>query len=198
MWASSKNSSLRNVMAAWFHFTFYYQHFGRELKFCDRIVDTCLSLQNPEGLFDFGTGAIGQNCLDYDAIDLLVLASRNRNYRSEDVTKCLENTVKALGALENPDGGWANSKWSRKPWFGGRIANRLPGWLRDATTKVVENKANYSVCASFMVAPSIESNPFCSWFRPLSINIAKLYLEGSADNCNFRSLPFLGYHKGLA
>ena len=199
MWQGKSNLTPRNAMAAWFHFTFYYQFFDRKMNYLDQIVDTCLGLQTEGGLFGnpgFGS-AIGQTCLDYDAIDLLVLSAVGRDYRRDEVTRCLESAIGGLELLRNQDGGWANAKYSRQSWLTNRVARRMPTFISQRTGYLKSDETTYNVCASFMRAKSCDSNPFSTWFRPLAISVANKFL-GRPCTATVRSLPFLVYHSGFS
>ena len=95
-------------MAATFHFTFFYFYRSRPINYAERIIDSCLSLQETHGLFS--GNAVGQTCLDYDAIDLLAKASLLTRYRSVDVRDAMNKASDALLTLSNDDGGFVNCK----------------------------------------------------------------------------------------
>jgi hypothetical protein len=200
LWQGSHEVSLTNAMAATFHFTFYYGFLGRPLKFVDRIIDSCLALQEVHGLFS-GKTAVGQTCLDYDALDLLAKATLVSDYRSEDVQKAMQQAYYSLLKLYNAhDGGFANCKEYSKLAIIGRKAKlmRKVGLSKFVKTEVrVPAKGMYSVCWHPLSCDIAQSNSFSTWFRLLGLRLAtqSQWLDTHSEkDFTFRRLPFLGYH----
>jgi prenyltransferase beta subunit len=199
LWKGPHPVSLTNAMAATFHFTFYYGYCCRPIQYVERIIDSCLSLQEQHGLFS--GNAIGQTCLDYDAIDLLAKASLTTNYRSEDVREAMMKAYEVLLELHNPiDGGFANCKEFLKFPREGRKAKllkklRLTQFLPSPTR--MSSKGTYHVCWRLLSCETSHSNAFSTWFRLLALHLATQqdWLNTNSDkNFTFRRLPFLGYH----
>lgn len=196
LWQGPHEVSLTNAMAATFHFTFYYGFRGRPLRYADRIIDSCLSLQESHGLFS--GSAVGQTCLDYDAIDLLAKTSLTTSYRAEDVRAALHRAAVALLKLSNEDGGFANCK-ERIRTRSGRKA-QLVKKLRLSTLIPLEtrvsNTGQYSVCWKLLSCDNANSNAFSTWFRLIGMRLAcqDEWLEDLSKDFTFRRLPFLGYH----
>ena len=202
LWKGRHEVSLTNAMAATFHFTFYYGFRRRQLQYVESIIDSCLKLQQPHGLFS--GNAIGQTCLDYDALDLMAKASLVTNYRSDEVQEAMRQACNALLRLFNPDGGFANckerfifSRKGRKAKFLGMLG--LANSVRSPTR--VPSQGTYNVCWRFLSCDTAQSNAFSTWFRLLGLHLAtqKQWLnEHSPESFTFRRLPFLGYHEPLA
>lgn len=94
LWEGPHPVSLTNAMAATFHFTFFYGYRRRRLRYADRIIDSCLALQESHGLF---SGAdVGHTCLDYDALDLMAKASVTTDHRSREVADAMDRARRAL------------------------------------------------------------------------------------------------------
>ena len=202
LWKGSHEVSLTNAMAATSHFTFYYGSRRRQLHYVEPIIDSCLKLQQPHGLFS--GKAIGQTCLDYDALDLMAKASLVTDYRSDEVQEAMRRACNALLRLFNPDGGFANCKErliiSRKGrktkllgMFGlansGRSPTRVPA------------QGTYNVCWRLLTCDTAQSNAFSTWFRLLGLRLAtqqQWLNKHSTESFTFRRLPFLGYHEPLA
>lgn len=200
LWQGPHPVSLVNAMAATFHFTFFYLHRGRPIQYLERIIDSCLSLQQPHGLFSEGN-AIGQTCLDYDAIDLLAKASSMTDYRIDDVKGAMQQAHQALLGVYNADddGGFADSKERLQTRKGKKIRLLkklgLSGWI--SSTARVPTQGIYHVCWKLLACKKSQSNAFSTWFRLIS-----LYLSTPDDptgdlqkQITFRRLPFLGFHQ---
>ncbi len=203
LWQGPHQVSLTNAMAATFHFTFYYSYRRRPLQYVERIIDSCLKLQQPHGLFS--GNAIGQTCLDYDALDLLAKATLATDYRSDDVEEAMTLAYDALLGLYNPaDGGFANCKEHLSDPNKGRKAKLLRklGLSRFVRSPArIPAKGTYSVCWRLLSGDTAQSNAFSTWFRLLGLRLAtqKQWLNGdSTEIFTFRRLPFLGYHDPLA
>ena len=173
LWQGPYEVSLTNAMAATFHFTFYYSYRGRPLKYQERIIDSCLSLQEYNGLFN--GCAVGQTCLDYDAIDLIAKTSLITDYRAEEVEKALNKAYQTLLTLYNQeDGGFANCKEYRYLRTGRKaqllrkigLYKLLPAIRKPA-------KGMYSVCWRLLSCDTFESNAFSTWFRYLALYLTR-------------------------
>lgn len=203
LWQGPHDVSLTNAMAATFHFTFYYGYRNRPLQYVERIIDSCLQLQEPHGLFS--GKVVGQTCLDYDALDLLAKASLATDYRSDDVQKAMTRAYDALLGLYNPaDGGFADCKERVRDQSKGRKARLLrklglSKFLPLSTFVPVEG--TYSVCWRLLSCNKAQSNAFSTWFRLLGLRLStqSQWLNSSSNQeFHFRRLPFLGYHDPLA
>jgi len=51
-WDLGRGSSALNAMAGAFHFYFLYFLTGRRVQYPERIIESTLALQHPDGLFD--------------------------------------------------------------------------------------------------------------------------------------------------
>lgn len=198
LWEGPHEVSLVNAMAATFHFTFFYLYRRRPIKYLERIIDSCLCLQQSHGLFSEGN-AIGQTCLDYDAIDLLAKASAVTNYRLEDVKEAMRKAHLALLSLYNPEeGGFADSKERLKPRTGKKIRLikklRLSKWISPMAR--VPTTGVYHVCWKLLSCEKSNSNAFSTWLRLISLylTIPKETSSHFDKNITFRRLPFLGFH----
>lgn len=201
LWKGSHEVPLTNAMAATFHFTFYYGFRHRPLRYAERIIDSCLSLQESHGLFS--GSVVGQTCLDYDAIDLLAKASLVSDYRAEEVAIAMQRAHTALLKLSNEDGGFANCKERVHP-NGGRKARLLRklklSKLAPPTIRIPQ-KGRYSVCWDLLSCENVSSNAFSTWFRLIGLQLAsqnKWLDTDAAEEFTFRRLPFLGYHNPAA
>ncbi|MEN6486285.1 MAG: glycosyltransferase family A protein [Syntrophobacteraceae bacterium] len=199
LWRGPHPASLENAMAATFHFAFYYGYRGRPLPHVERIVDSCLSLQQAHGLFS-GDGN-GHTCLDYDALDLLAKASLSTDYRRDAVRGAMRRAEAALLMLEGEDGGFCHCGERPGHSFGVRADGilRKLGLFRFVPFK--PSGGEYSVCRRSLSCPTAAGNAFSTWFRLLSLLLATQqdWLKaGIPPRFSFRRLPFLGYHDALA
>ena len=199
LWQGPHKVSLTNAMAATFHFTFYYSYRRRPIQYVERIIDSCLKLQQPHGLFS--GNAIGQTCLDYDAIDLLAKASLVTDYRKQEVQEAMQQAYQTLLSLQNfEDGGFCDRKENLVKPHGGRkvqllrklrLSRLMPSSIR------IPAQGTYQVCWDLLSCDTTQSNAFSTWFRLLTLYLATLN-TGSSDKFIFRRLPFLGYHNPLS
>ena len=199
LWQGPHEVSLLNAMAGTFHFTFFYGYRHRPIKYAERIIDSCLKLQESHGLFSSNT--VGHTCLDYDAIELLVIASSTTDYRLEAVKVSLSRASAVLLTLRNSDGGFAHCK-ERIKHFQNRRAKLFRklglGKFIALSTRFAEERA-YSVCWQLLSCEAGQSNAFSTWFRLISLCLAESTLQAERNNAEstltFRRLPFLGYHR---
>ena len=199
LWKGPHEVSLTNAMAATFHFTFFYYHRDRPLQYVERIIDSCLSLQEDHGLFS--EYSVGQTCLDYDALDLLAKASLATDYRAHEVRNATARASEILLELRNTDGGFAHSKESIQYFDRGRKAKilrslKLSQFIPEPAR--VPATGDYHVCWRYLSCNTAESNAFSTWFRFLALALANQYNwlnSGLMNALTFRRLPFLGHHK---
>ena len=203
LWKGLHEVPLTNAMAATFHFTFYYGYRNRPLQYVERIIDSCLKLQESHGLFCGND--IGQTCLDYDALDLLAKASLTTDYRQSEVQEAMVKAYDALLGLHNSnDGGFANCKERITIPMSGRkrkilrklgLSKLIPSPIR------VPMEGTYKVCWRLLSCEHAQSNAFSTWFRLLGLRLStqqEWLNKDSTEEFTFRRLPFLGYHDPLA
>lgn len=198
LWRGPHEVSLVNAMAATFHFTFFYLYRGRPIKYLEKIIDSCLSLQRPHGLFSGGS-VVGQTCLDFDAIDLLAKASTMTDYREKDVKHSMNLAYKSLLRLHNSlDGGFADSKekLQHRQSYKYKLIKKLGASRWISPTIRVPVKGTYHVCWKLLSCNKSDSNAFSTWLRFMSLNLInhKNTTEYPKKSFVFRRLPFLGYH----
>lgn len=200
LWEGSHPVSLTNAMAATFHFSFYYIYRHRPVLYIERIIDSCLSLQEPHGLFS--GNKVGQTCLDYDALDLLAKASLVTDYRAKEIQAAVTKAYNTILELYNPkDGGFANCKEQyTNPSAGTKakllrkmgLATLIPSPHR------VPDRGTYSVCWKLLSCKNNQSNAFSTWLRLLALHLATEKQDLNSGKFKSRRLPFLGYHDPVA
>jgi glycosyltransferase involved in cell wall biosynthesis len=200
LWRGPHAVDAGNAMAATFHFTFFYFARRRPVRYAERIIDSCLKLQQADGLF--AGPVVGHTCLDYDAVDLLAKMTLVTTHRRAEVAGALARARTALAALQNEDGGYAHAKRVAAPlrafslaW----LARRL-GVAHLAPPATTAANGDYHTGWDKLAAPTASSNPFSTWFRLLAVALAEQpqWLDAGAAPLVFRRLPFLGYHDPLA
>lgn len=201
LWQGPYPVSLTNAMATTFHFTFFYIYRCRTILHAERIIDSCLKLQQPHGLFS--GKAIGQTCLDYDALDLLAKVSLTTNYRSDDVQQAMVKAQHALLDLHNPaGGGFADCKERLSIQKGrkAKILRKLGLKQLIPSSKRIAAQGEYHVCWRLLTCDTAQSNAFSTWFRHLGLRLATQdqWIDSEVKSSFlFRRLPFLGYHNPL-
>ena len=91
LWGTQYGASSFSAMAAGFHFIMFYQHFNRDIRFKELVVESVCNLQMKDGLFHpFGGGGA---CEDMDAIDMLV---KSMNENEPEALRALERSHSAL------------------------------------------------------------------------------------------------------
>jgi len=197
-WDLNQGASLLNAMAGAFHLYFLYLYLGRPVNFPKRIIDSTLSLQYPDGLFDPRGG--GGACLDLDAVDILVKFSLLTDYRAEEVKAALTRAFEAILRNQNPDGGFCEAK-------------RPPLWHKSCKRRVAElvgldrllhrpwqgrpvEYMSYSSWGKIRYRVD-ESDLWSTWVRPLALALISSRYPGEfIDDINwrFRRTPTLGWH----
>lgn len=125
-------SELRNAMAGAMHLYPIYFLWGRKPKYPEQVIKTTLSLQQKDGLFGYETGSGGEDCLDYDAVNILVnfsfiTGSVTPGFMKKEVRECLERLLGAFEGCVNPDGGFCCHRRAERYRFGTYTTEVLRG-----------------------------------------------------------------------
>ena len=107
-WGLQDGASLLDSMAAAYHFLPFYFCMGRALHYPERMIESTLSLQQPDGLFHPDGG--GDTCLDVDAVDILVKCSLITSHRARQVTEALERAYHAILGNADESGGFCRAR----------------------------------------------------------------------------------------
>ncbi|MEW5815052.1 MAG: hypothetical protein AB1798_06610, partial [Spirochaetota bacterium] len=112
-WDLKKNGSeLHHQQYGGYHTLMVYWMFDRPVSMADRIIDSSLSLQAEDGMFDPEGG--GGCCQDMDVIDPLVTLGLATGYRQKDIVSALERALPPILAKQNEDGGFYDTTaWER-------------------------------------------------------------------------------------
>lgn len=196
-WDLGQGASLLDAMAGAFHFYFLYFYLGRPVNYAERIIDSTLALQQPDGLFDPRGG--GGACIDLDAIDILVKFSMLTDYRATDIKAALTRAFEAILRNQNPDGGFCEAKRpSCRKSLKRRVAELVA--LDRLLNRPWQGRPVEYVCYSGwdkMRYRVDESDLWSTWFRPLALALISTRYPGEfIDDINwrFRRTPTLGWH----
>ena len=177
-WGTQNGASLENGMFGASHIYLFYDYYGKEINYKDKIIDNVIKLQNSFGLFG---SKFGGTCEDYDAIEILSILMKHSDYKYEIIKKTINKTYNMIQKNQNKDGG-----------FSYKIDNRN---ILEKTKDVIF-KRNYFY--SYSGWNKMQSNYFKSdiwgtYFRVLTIAKIAEMLNKKSDY-QFYSLPGWGYY----
>lgn len=118
-------SELRNAMAGAMHLYPIYFLWGRKPKYSEQVIATTLSLQQKDAFFAYDIGASGEDCLDYDAVNILVNFYFIVDSYLEETKRALERLLNAIEHCKNPDGGFCCHRRNVSYRFG-TITTEMP------------------------------------------------------------------------
>ena len=156
------------AMCGAFHEYLIYYYLNRPINYMERIVDTTLSLQHQDGLFNPEGG--GGSCQDLDAVSILVNMYQRIDYRQTDIERALRKALSGVLKMQNKDGGFVFTR--------GKDFN-LMGWKKSC-------------------APADESELFSTWFRTYAIALISQILKDipyAENNFKFNEHVGMGWHK---
>lgn len=111
-------SELRNAMASAMHLYPIYFLWQRKPKYPHKVIETTLSLQQTDGFFAYEMGSCGEDCLDYDAVNIIVNFSFITDYRQKEIRQALGKLLNAIRSCKNPDGGFCCHRRDENYKFG--------------------------------------------------------------------------------
>jgi glycosyltransferase involved in cell wall biosynthesis/SAM-dependent methyltransferase len=171
LWGIRQGASVLNAMAAAYHFLPFFEYVHRPICSLNALIDSTLTLQQPDGLFAPGPG--GGACEDLDAIDVLTLAGKYTSHRSPEISGVLVRAFWAIWNAQNPDGGFGYAQRNTDKRY------RFSSWA----PMEVELRAG---------------DTWATWFRLLALaTIKSAFPEDLPDIglWQFRRWPALGYHR---
>jgi hypothetical protein len=104
LWGTDGYCSKFVAMCGGYHQLLVYYYEDEEVLYKERLVDTVLSLQHPDGGFHPRGG--GGACEDVDAVDILVNMYKRTAYRRTDIRIALRKTMRSILKKQLPDGGF--------------------------------------------------------------------------------------------
>jgi len=176
-WGTQNGASLENGMFGASHIYLFYDYYGKEINYKDKIIDNVIKLQNKFGLFG---SKFGGACEDYDAIEILSILMKNSNYKFEVIKKTISKTYNTIIKNQNKDGG-----------FSYRIDNRN---VFNKIKNVINQKENTYKYSGWtrMKSNFFRSDIWGTYFRVLAI--AKIEeMSNKKNKFRFYPLPGWGY-----
>lgn len=170
LWGTERGASLLNAVAGAYHFVPYYRYARRPVRAWSKIVESCLELQNEDGLFAPAPG--GGACEDLDVIDLLCNAVRATGTLTPEIRQALTRAFWAIWNMQLPDGSFP---YSHVP---GDAVYRFSSWPA-------------------MEAPVGGGDMWANWFRLSALHTIRSLLGADLPplgSWTFRRLPALGFH----
>ncbi len=194
-WGTQHGATLREGMAAAFHFYSYYFYLDRPVHHAQAIIDHTLQLQEPDGLYTAGGG--GGACADLDAVDTLVKFSLLTDYRAEDIKASLSRSYSAILANQRPSGAFCEAVRPPTP----KSVKRRVGeaLLLDKLFRKPYRPYVAEVCRGWEKTRYLcnEGDLWSTWFRPLALALVSTRYPGEfIDDISwaFRRAPGLGWH----
>ncbi len=196
-WGTRQGASLLHAMAGGYHFLPFYFCLGRPIHHPERMIESTLSLQQPDGLFHPQGG--GDACLDVDAVGILVQCSLVTPHHGAAVQTALERTFHGLLSNRSEDGGFCRARlrplppksWKRRvgETFGLDRLLRKPyrppcqimyyeGWTK-------------------MPFDVRQSDLWSTWFRSFGLGVIGTVCADTLFanvNWQFRRIPGVGWH----
>jgi len=170
LWGTDGRCSPFVAMCGAYHQLLVYNYENRPVSHREKLVDTVLGLQHPDGGFSPHGG--GGACEDVDAVDILVNMFKQMDYRRAEISYAVRRCLRQLLQQQNPDGGFP---------YGGRPAPFTHMGIPDTAS------------------PSGASNMFSTWFRVHTVALATEVLqdEPCLQGCRlgFNSSLSMGWHR---
>lgn len=195
LWGPNEGVSLDRSMAAAYHFYPLYLYCQRKINYIYEAIDSTLSLQAEDGLYEEALG--GNSCKDLDAIDILIKLSCLTDHRAEEIKYSLLCSLNALLNNQNRDGGFCWQKTLLPPKSLKRRVGEL-FFLDKLLNKEFPPKIFMHYSGWKMMPHEVRTSDLWScWFRPLAIALIdeKLKIfQRKEFTWNFRNFPVLGWH----
>lgn len=125
-WGSTREDLYYHGFQNALHQLVVYDYWNRPLGRQEKMVDTIIALQGPDGHFDMTPG--GSACMDYDAIHFLANVLCWMDCRKSEVTATLRKAFYSLIANQNSDGGFCQSR--AKPKRLGDLIRQAPYYFK--------------------------------------------------------------------
>ncbi len=108
LWGTQHGAPVHQALYGGYHQLLVYYHEDRSILYPERLVDSALSIQGPDGGFNpWGNSGA---CEDVDAVDILVNLYKQLDYRRAEIRLALRRCLRHIRALQNPDGGYPYAK----------------------------------------------------------------------------------------
>lgn len=169
LWGTDRGCSPFVAMCGAYHQLLVYYHEERPILYPERVIDTVLAIQHPDGGFSPAGG--GGACEDADGVDILVNLYKLTKYRRPAIRVALRRTLSLLVSLQNTDGGFP---YKRNASF---VHMGIPA----------------------TASPAGASNMFTTWFRVHTLALLAEILtdepELASVNFRFNKALSMGWHR---
>jgi hypothetical protein len=200
-WGVREGASLLHAMAGTYHFLPFYFCLDRPIYFPEAMIESTLSLQQPDGLFHPDGG--GDTCLDVDAVDILVKCSLLTTHLADQVKDALECAYYGILDNQGADGGFCRGRhrpWPAKSWK--RSVGEALGLDRLLHRPYVPPVEvwNYSGWAK-MPFDTRQSDLWSTWFRSYGLAVINAHYPerfSAGLHWRFRRIPALGWHNSVS
>lgn len=161
-WGTQFGADLPNGLFGTIHIVPIYFALGWPLRFLEKMVDSTLACQLPDGSFWPG----GSDCPDFDGAYLMANLAELTNYRRDDLIQASRRYLAHALQHESPDGvGWLLHRRDSRPddWV------PRPHWIwhEGADNAIAERRDEDPARTHIMLG---------SWFYPLSIALVSRLL----------------------
>jgi len=213
-WNLDNKVLLHNQMAGAYHFLLFYTYLNKKPNYVQKIINSTLSVQDYDGLFNYAGG--GGSCDDLDAIDLLCRSTFYFSYRKKDIKKALIKSYKPLMGNQNKDGGFCWAKrdfltinkfiYSFNPLLIFKVS--FKDFLSNGKSKIFNQLKvilNKDICWEYSSLESMkikcnESDIWSTWFRLSAIALIEETFPEICDykksfNWKMRKKCGLGFYK---
>lgn len=168
LWGSNGFCGKDAALYGGYHQLLLYYHEKKPNPYYQKLVDTTLALQHPDGGFRLKGG--GGACEDVDAIDILVNMYKQHNYKHGAIRNALRRSYKHLQRMQNEDGGY--------------VYRRNEGFIHMGIKRTKAHKN--------------QSNLFSTWFRIHTIALISEILPDISESKSqflFNDFISMGWHK---
>lgn len=179
-WGLQNGASILNGMFGASHIYLYYDFYGREINYKNKIIDNVLRLENSYRLFGSKNGGA---CEDYDPIEILSVLMKHSNYKYNTIKENIYRTYDTIRKNQNRDGGFSYNMDNRNI-------------LKKIKDKIEFQEYYYSYSGwDKMRSNCFKSDLWGTYFRTLTIaKIEKMLRIGKSFRYRFYSLPGWGYY----
>ncbi len=172
---------------------YYYEH--RPILYPEKLVDTVLELQHPDGGFVRRGG--GGACEDVDGVDILVNLYKLHDYRRTAIRLALRRCLAHILTTQNNDGGFSYRKNTPQSHMGipatyapANVSTMFPTWFRVLTLALIGEILTDEPALSTL-KPRFNGCLSMGWHRPWDTSANQLPLMARQDEARLarRQLP---------
>jgi hypothetical protein len=199
-WGIQEGASLLDAMAGAYHFLPFYFCLDRPIHFPEAMIESTLSLQQPDGLFHPEGG--GDTCLDVDAIDILVKCSLVTPHLGEKVEAALERAYRGCLDNQSAEGGFCRARHHPVPPKSWKRRITEPLGLDRLLGKPYSPPQGIWHYSGWRKMPFDirQSDLWSTWFRSFGLAVISTRYPGKFPinmQWRFRRIPALGWHDAM-